>query len=305
MLFVTGNVTATDRTGSVRTLERAGSVEEGDTISTGEGRVQIEFKDGGYFALQPETRFRVDRYRYTSAGDTQDSVLVALVKGGLRTISGLVGKRNRSDYRLDTGVATIGIRGTDYALDLNSSLTGNVAEGAIEVCNGAGCLLVQAGQAFFVPSINQEPVLGERRALLPPTPRAQPGEAARSDQDGALDKRGPGEFPPQTLDRPPSATSLPGGPGHAGGGGPGASFDRLPGPAAGAAGGPPQHAAPGGGPAQGRTIAPGLTNKSDGGVPTTPGGSPAQGKTVAPGLNKGAGGLPDLSGPPGLIKKER
>jgi hypothetical protein len=63
--------------------------------------------------------------------------------------------------------------------------------------------------------------------------------------------------------------------------------------------------APGGGPAQGGTIPPGLANKPDGGVSTAPGGSPAQGKTTAPGLNGGVGGLPDLSGPPGLGKKER
>src|SRR5262245_46349309 len=183
VLFVAGNITATDPAGNMRALQRGGGVEEGDTIATGEGRLQLEFKDGGYLALPPDTRFRVDRYRYAGAGDAEDSVVLALLKGGLRTISGLVGKKNYNDYRMDTGVATIGIRGTEYALDLNSAMTGSVADGAIEVCNGAGCLQVGAGQAFVVPSLHEAPVLGERRAFLPPVPRTESIKAAPPNQD--------------------------------------------------------------------------------------------------------------------------
>jgi hypothetical protein len=304
VLFVTGSVTATDAAGSVRLLERAGSVNEGDIIATGDGRAQIEFKDGGYFALHPNTRFRVDRYRHTAAGDAEDSVLVALIKGGLRTISGLVGKQNRNDYRVDTGVATIGIRGTDYALDLNSTLTGNVADGAIEVCNGAGCLLVQAGQAFFVPSMNEAPVLGERRAFLPPTPRAEPGKAVGSDHGAGKREHTAGQAPAEVGGGKPSPASSiggpgnrgsgdpgnrgagdpgnrgAGGPGNRGSGGPNAALNRLPGPAGGTASMPSQSAAPSGTPAQRRAAPPGLANR-------------------------GPGGVSDLSGPPGLTKKDR
>ena len=279
VLFVAGNVVATDPAGNMRALERAGSVEEGDTIATGDGRAQIEFKDGGYFALQPDTRFRVDRYRYAAAGDAEDGVLVALLKGGLRTISGLVGKNNRSDYRMDTGVATIGIRGTDYALELNSALMGNVAEGAIEVCNGAGCLLVQAGQAFVVPSLNEAPVLGERRAFLPPTPREESREAVHSDHGADKRERSAGQAPAEAGGGKPSRSSPAASPGN-GGGSPNAAFNRLSEPAVGTAGAPSQSAAPGGNPAQGRTTAPGLAKQAPGGVS-------------------------DPSGPPGLIKKDR
>ena len=38
----------------------------------------------------------------------------SLLKGGFRTVSGLIGKINHEDYSVATPVATIGIRGTDY-----------------------------------------------------------------------------------------------------------------------------------------------------------------------------------------------
>lgn len=39
-----------------------------------------------------------------------------LLRGGFRAVSGLIGKANVNDYRVSTPVATIGIRGTDWAL---------------------------------------------------------------------------------------------------------------------------------------------------------------------------------------------
>jgi hypothetical protein len=177
VIFATGGCIATDAQGNTRPLEKDAAVEEGDTILTKDGLVQIRFKDGAFLALQPQTEFKVERYRYTAAGDAQDGVIISLVKGGLRTISGLVGKRDRSAYSMKAAVATIGIRGTDYALELSDRLVGNVAEGAIEVCNGAGCLSVLAGQAFLVPSLTEIPVLSERHVFLPPT---QPRDTARA-----------------------------------------------------------------------------------------------------------------------------
>ena len=255
VLFAAGNVTATDPAGNMRVLERGNGVEEGDTIATGDGRLQVEFKDGGYFALPPGTRFRVDRYRYVAAGDAENSVLLSLLKGGLRTISGLVGKKNHNDYRMDTGVATIGIRGTEYALDLNSAMTGSVADGAIEVCNGAGCLQVQAGQAFFVPSLHDAPVLGERRAFLPPVPRAESVKAAPSNQD-----TGERELTALPMEAPTS------GPGKLRGE-PKAVLGRLPEPAVEATGKPSQGAA------SDKLLPPGLSKKIDG-VISDPSGPP-------------------------------
>jgi hypothetical protein len=201
VIFAIGNVLAMDLQGNTRPLEKGAQVEEGDTLATNDGRAQIKFKDGGFVALQPQTRFLVERYRYAAAGDAEDGVVMSLIKGGLRTISGLVGKRDRAAYSMKTSVATIGIRGTDYALELGDKLVGNVAEGAIEVCNGAGCIGVLAGQAFLVPSLIDLPVLGERHVFLPPAaPQERNGRAEQSTD--AIDDGDQGSERPTAEDRP-------------------------------------------------------------------------------------------------------
>jgi len=275
VLFVAGNVLATDTAGSTRALERGASVEEGDTIATHDGRVQLQFKDGAFLALQPETRFRVERYRHAAAGDAEDSVVLSLLKGGLRTISGLVGKKNRDDYRMDSAVATIGIRGTDYALELDSQLSGHVAEGAIEVCNGAGCILVQSGFAFSVPSFIDPPVLGERRAFLPPTPSDQAPPRAEDKAQAARKRAG------AVLDAVP---------------GRGPRFDVLPAPGA-TGNGKANNSAP-------AAAAPGPASTRPAAAPAAS--APGQAKPVPPGLaNKIPAVEADVVGPPGLVKKNR
>jgi hypothetical protein len=170
VLFVAGAPTATTPQGITRTLRQGDAIEEGDLLMTGEGRLQVVFKDEAMLALQPGSRFQVKRYRYKAKGDDSDSVILRLIHGGLRTISGFVGKRNHSDYQMDGSVAYIGIRGTEYGLELTDKLIGSVTEGAIEVCNAGGCLHVPTGRAFLVPSATDRPVLTERRVFLPPPP---------------------------------------------------------------------------------------------------------------------------------------
>ena len=190
--FVTGNVSISDRSNHTRPAEKGMALDQSETVMTNDGRAQIRFTDGGYFSLQPRTHFRIDEYCYSGSHDDADHVFLSLLKGGLRTISGLVGKRNRAAYRMTTPVATIGIRGTEYVLDVQSALYGHVAQGAIEVCNGAGCLIVPGGQAFFVSSPSTLPVFTEKRSVLSPagrpaaaaTPRWPDKAPATGDRDG-------------------------------------------------------------------------------------------------------------------------
>jgi FecR-like protein len=200
--FVMGNALIADRHNQTRPAEKGMALEAGDTVMTSDGRVQVRFTDGGYFSLQPQTHFRVDEYRYAGNHDEGDHVFLSLLKGGLRTISGLVGKNNRAAYRMTTTVATIGIRGTEYVLDLNATLYGHVAQGAVEVCNGAGCLLVPGGQAFSVSSPSALPVFTEKRAVLAPPPRAvaatTPLQSDKSSEltHRALDEKAKTQTPP-------------------------------------------------------------------------------------------------------------
>ncbi len=95
-------------------------LDEGDVLVTEENSTAVlAFTDGGKVALRPNTRFGIQRYRFVEALPAQDSGFFSLLAGGLRTVTGVIGKRkDREAYRMQAATATIGIRGTEYTARL-------------------------------------------------------------------------------------------------------------------------------------------------------------------------------------------
>ena len=90
--FSIGDVSGIDSDGKKRRLAKGSTLSAGDTVRTQRGRAQIRFTDGGYTSLQPNTEFRIDDYYY-DAKKTEESVgFFSLLKGGLRTITGVIGR---------------------------------------------------------------------------------------------------------------------------------------------------------------------------------------------------------------------
>ena len=172
--FAVGNVTAVNAGGQSRTLAKGAQLSEGETVNTNNGRAQLRFTDGAYVSLQPESQFRIDQYRFEGKVDGSEKGLFSLLKGGLRTVTGLVGRTNRKNYQVTTTVATIGIRGTEYTIQYGQSVAGTVGEGEIEVCNGAGCLSVTDGESYYVQNQEIKPVLSNKKTDLPPPPPQNP-----------------------------------------------------------------------------------------------------------------------------------
>ena len=113
-----GELKAVNR-GSVRKLARNSSVLKGDTLKTANNsHTQIRLKDGALISLRPNTEFRIADFRFNGSEDGTERGLFELIKGGFRTITGAIGHRNKQNYRVNTTVATIGIRGTHYGLVL-------------------------------------------------------------------------------------------------------------------------------------------------------------------------------------------
>lgn len=167
--FTSGEVRALSADGSSRVLKRGAEVVSGDTIDTGSGRAQMRFSDGARVSLQPQTQFRIDQYAFAGK-PAEDKGFFSLIKGGLRTITGLVGKGNRSNYRLTTAVATIGIRGTEFSVSYGNSINVTTGDGAVDVCNGGGCLTVSDGQSAYVADSSTPPVIVEVKTDLPAPP---------------------------------------------------------------------------------------------------------------------------------------
>lgn len=183
--FSSGGVIARGADGSVRAVAKGAEIRNGDLIETGAGRAQLRFTDGALVSLQPESQFRVDDYRFGGSADGTEKGFFSLLKGGLRTITGLVGRFNRDAYQINTPTATIGIRGTEYLAKLGNSLIVSVGEGRVAVINGTGEFIVEAGQSVYVKDRDSRPEVTSEKPFLPPpgtqagsTPPALPGYVA-------------------------------------------------------------------------------------------------------------------------------
>ena len=97
-------------------LARGSALNVGDSVTTTRNStVRLRFTDGGETALRPDSRIAVQSYAYSSDAPQADNLVLGLLKGGLRAITGAIGKRGNVDaYRVQVNSATIGIRGTDY-----------------------------------------------------------------------------------------------------------------------------------------------------------------------------------------------
>lgn len=139
--LITGRGTASSADGSIRALAKGDSVYSGDVVhSSASSFIDLKFSDGGYFLLRPNTRFQVvDFVDHSVAaaaapapeaqqpaaaatattpavpqGSGASHAFFSLLKGGFRSVSGLIGKISHDEFQVSTPVATIGIRGTDY-----------------------------------------------------------------------------------------------------------------------------------------------------------------------------------------------
>lgn len=155
VLYTTGKVTAVAADGSRRDLQRRSPVHAGDLLQTAAGaRAQVRFTDGGIVALKPGSELRLDDYVDGDAVTAKN--VMSLIKGGFRTMTGAIGQRNKAAYKVNTPVATIGVRGTLYEASYaeGNGLSLGVWDGGITACNDGGCidLGMNADHRFgFVP----------------------------------------------------------------------------------------------------------------------------------------------------------
>lgn len=155
--FVSGDAQATGSDGTPRPLQKGSEVNASDLIDTHSGRVQLRFSDGGYMALAPHTQFKINRYQFNGSNDGKEEGFFSLVRGSLRTITGLIGKTRRDAYQLSTPTATIGIRGTEYSAEQTDGLKVSVAAGSVVVNNQTGSIVLNAGQTVFMSSPQSPP----------------------------------------------------------------------------------------------------------------------------------------------------
>lgn len=115
---LSGPLLARKADGSTKILAVKSEVEEGDTLVTEKNTyAQLRFIDRSEVTLKPGTTFKIEAFAFEGDKPEGDTATLNLVKGGLRSVTGLLGKRNKEKFSLKTPSATIGIRGTTFIAD--------------------------------------------------------------------------------------------------------------------------------------------------------------------------------------------
>lgn len=176
VLQLQGSLSVERIDGTHALLNAQSEINQGDLLITGKNSFAgIRFADESTLSLRPDTTLKVQDFKFTEIKPESDSVILKLIKGGLRKVSGLIGKRSQPKDILNTPIAQIGIRGTDYSLQfckndcreirtqkgmvLAEGLHVEVDKGRIILQNQAGSQLVNAGQLAYVKDEKTAPVI--------------------------------------------------------------------------------------------------------------------------------------------------
>ena len=172
---LSGVLVAKKADGGTRLLGVKSAVAEGETLITEQATyARVKFSDDGEVVLRPSSQLKIESYQYQDARPDRDNVLLSLLKGGLRSVTGLIGRRNRDNVKFGTSTSTIGIRGTHFGMLLcqgdcaaiptpsgppENGLHVDVVDGAVTITNKAGQQVLIAGQFGFVRDANTAPVI--------------------------------------------------------------------------------------------------------------------------------------------------
>ena len=132
--------------------------------------------DGSSLTMRPNTQIKIEESNFVQARPQEDNTFLRLIKGGLRTVTGLVGKRGNQDaYKIGTSTATIGIRGssgdtidnstggcegvTPGCEKLSAGVYHTTYTGSYIMRNEGGSQIIDAGQFGFAGNRNMQPIV--------------------------------------------------------------------------------------------------------------------------------------------------
>ncbi|MDH2916445.1 MAG: FecR domain-containing protein [Gallionella sp.] len=154
VMLIQGEMAAKETSGKTRKLMLGSPVFEGDTLmSSAKSHGVVVFRDGGRATLQENSEFQVEAFKYDKAAN-QENAALRLLKGGVRVVTGLIGRANHDNYKFRMSGATIGIRGTGF-----DAWVGGACAEKEEGCEGVyvwsgEVVLVSPGGSFTV-ALNQ------------------------------------------------------------------------------------------------------------------------------------------------------
>jgi hypothetical protein len=137
VIFTAGAAQIADRPGA-----EGAPVQEGELLSTGtDGYLYVKTIDNGLFILRPNTKARIVSYHVDTREPANTRVKLELLSGVARSKSGDAVKLARQNFRFNTPVAAIGVRGTDFTVstDQDTSRVAVLTGGIVVSGFGAAC----------------------------------------------------------------------------------------------------------------------------------------------------------------------
>jgi hypothetical protein len=122
--FMVGDASTLSSSGQKQTISRGTNVLAGQTILTGDnGHVHLKMVDGAFVSIRPSSRFKIEEYLFNAAEPKKSKIKFILEQGTARSITGKAGESSKESYRLNTPLAAIGIRGTDFVVQTEKNVT--------------------------------------------------------------------------------------------------------------------------------------------------------------------------------------
>lgn len=119
VIAVQGKVTAVGTDGKSRNLELKSPVFLNDRVATEEGsKIQIMFDDDSIISQGEKSEMTIDKYIYAPAEKDKNCCSVELAKGIFKLITGKITKLNPERFKVQTKMATIGIRGCELGFKI-------------------------------------------------------------------------------------------------------------------------------------------------------------------------------------------
>ena len=107
-----------------RLAQVGGNVSEGDALVTGgDGYLYLKTRDNGFFILRPNSSGQIVSYQIDTKDPSNNRIKLELQQGVARHISGEGVKNSRQNFRFNTPVAAIGVRGTDFTVFSSAETT--------------------------------------------------------------------------------------------------------------------------------------------------------------------------------------
>jgi hypothetical protein len=123
-----GKASALDANTKSRALHTGSAVYEQDQLQTGiKSFAVVAFNDKSRITMSAGTAFTIEEHRYKPDVPDENNAFLRFLRGGLRFITGAIGRLNQASYRVATPTATIGIRGTGFDLVCDGECVDNAA----------------------------------------------------------------------------------------------------------------------------------------------------------------------------------